>query len=115
MSTTEHETAAPEQVELHPPGEHEHPDDRRYVEIAIILGILTALEVATYFFDDTLGDALIPSLMVLMVIKFFMVAAWFMHLKFDTRLFTRMFLGGLVLAAGVYLVMLTMFEFWQDG
>jgi hypothetical protein len=35
-----------------------------------------------------------------------------MHLKFDSKLFTTMFVAGLAFAIGVYVVMLTMFEFW---
>ena len=103
-------------VETHERGDvhtHEHPSDKKYVEIALILGLITAAEVATYFVD--IGDALIPTLMVMMVAKFFMVGAWFMHLKFDFRLYTRMFVAGLVLAVAVYIAMLTAFEFWVDG
>jgi cytochrome c oxidase subunit 4 len=92
---------------------HDHPGDRKYVEIAIILAVLTALEVATYFFEEELGRSLVPILMVLMVVKFFLVAAWFMHLKFDSRLFTRMFVAGLVLATAVYIVMLLVFQIWS--
>jgi cytochrome c oxidase subunit 4 len=114
MSTAE--TVEP--TEAHDPADHDvdthdHPGDRKYVEIAIILAILTALEVATYFFEEELGDALIPILMVMMVVKFFLVAAWFMHLKFDSRLFSRLFVAGLVLASAVYIAMLAAFEFWS--
>ena len=37
-----------------------------------------------------------------------------MHLKFDTRLFTRLFLAGLILAVAVYLIMLTAMQFFGD-
>ena len=45
---------------------HEHPSDRKYVEIAIILTIITAIEVAIYYvewFHDS--GALVPTLIVL--------------------------------------------------
>jgi cytochrome c oxidase subunit 4 len=48
-----------------------------------------------------------------MVVKFAMVAGWFMHLRFDSNLFTRMFVSGLLLAVLVYLGMLTMFQFFS--
>ena len=94
--------------------EHEHPSDRQYVKIALILGALTALEVATYFESvHNLNDAaLYVILVVLMVLKFIYVVAWFMHLKFDSVLFQRIFVAGIVLALGVYLVMLTAFRIW---
>ncbi|MDG2428625.1 MAG: cytochrome C oxidase subunit IV family protein [Acidimicrobiales bacterium] len=102
-----------------PAGEHEgehddHPTDRKYVEVAIVLGIVTALEVATYFVEMP-GAVLIPMLMLMMVFKFFYVAAWFMHLRFDSPMFTKFFVTGLVLATIVYATMLTVFEFWHKG
>ena len=93
---------------------HEHPSDREYVKIALILGVLTALEVFTYFESvHNLGDAaLYVVLIVLMILKFIYVVAWFMHLKFDSVLLRRIFVAGVVLALGVYLVMLTAFRIW---
>ena len=89
---------------------HEHPSDLAYVKVALILGAITAVEVLTYFVD--FGGALIPSLMVMMVVKFWLVANWFMHLKFDKPIFSRLFVAGLILAVGVYIVALSAFEFW---
>ena len=94
--------------------DHDHPSDNKYIQIAAILAVLTALEVATYFVNMP-GAVLIPALMVMMVVKFFLVAAWFMHLRFDSRMFTRFFVTGLVLATTVYLITLTVFEFWTKG
>ena len=102
-------------------GEHEsqidhdgpgHPSDRSYVGIAVILAALTALEVATFYVEEQLGGLLVPALMVMMVVKFAMVVMWFMHLRFDANLFTRVFVSGLVLAIGVYAATLTTFRFW---
>ena len=94
--------------------EHEHPSDWAYVKIALILGVITAVEVVTYF--ETVffswGRFLVPSLLLMMVVKFWLVATWFMHLKFDNPIFSKMFVGGLVLAVGVYVATLTAFEFW---
>ena len=89
---------------------HDHPSDWAYIKIALILAVVTAVEVLTYFVE--FGDALIPSLMIMMVVKFWLVAAWFMHLRFDKPIFSGMFVGGLVLAAGVYVITLAAFEFW---
>ncbi len=109
-----HEEAMPEAHADEHADDHEHPSDRQYVKIALILGALTALEVFTYFESvHNLGDAAIyVVLIVLMVLKFIYVVAWFMHLKFDSVLFRRVFVTGIVLALGVYLVMLTAFRIW---
>lgn len=86
-----------------------HPTPREYVNIAIMLAILTALEVSTYFVD--FGRIAIPLLIILMIIKFIMVASFFMHLKFDSKLFGRMLYGGLILALGLYAVTLIILFF----
>jgi cytochrome c oxidase subunit 4 len=81
-----------------------------YVKIAIILAIITALEVSTYYID--FGPFFMPSLMIMMVVKFVMVVSYFMHLKFDNKIFSWMFYGGLFLAIGVYIAALSTFKFF---
>jgi cytochrome c oxidase subunit 4 len=93
---------------------HAHPSDRSYVGIAVILALITAAEVATFYLEDSLGGILIPALLVMMTVKFVMVAGWFMHLRFDSNLFTRMFVSGLVLAVLVYLAALATFQFFSE-
>lgn len=67
-----------------------------YWMIGIILAVLTGLEVAAYYME--LGSFEIPLLLGLSVLKFILVVAFFMHLKFDSRLFTLVFGAGMVLA-----------------
>lgn len=91
--------------------EHDHGlTDAGYVKIAIILAIITALEVSTYYVD--FGPFFMPALLVMMVIKFVMVVSYFMHLKFDKRVFSLMFYTGLGLALFVYFVALATFKFF---
>lgn len=90
----------------------DHPSDRSYVGIALVLAVLTAAEVATFYFEEQLGALLVPALIVMMIVKFFLVIMWFMHLRFDHNLFTRVFVSGLVLAVGVYIVTLLTFKFF---
>ena len=113
MNSADTTPATSAEIEDHG-SDHEHPSDAKYIQIAAVLAVLTALEVATYFVEMPTA-ALVPALMVMMVIKFFLVAAWFMHLRFDSRMFTRFFVTGLVLASTVYLITLTVFEFWTKG
>jgi cytochrome c oxidase subunit 4 len=91
---------------------HAHPSDLRYIKVAIVLAVITAAEVAVYYFDIS-DAALTVLLMPMMIAKFAIVAGYFMHLKFDSPLFTRMFVAGLAFAVVVYLVMLTAFRFWE--
>jgi cytochrome c oxidase subunit 4 len=82
-----------------------------YVKVALILAALTALEVATYFVD--FGPFFMPVLLVLMCVKFFIVVSYFMHLKFDSKIFSFMFYAGLFLAVGVYAAALATFKFFS--
>ncbi len=84
-----------------------HPTPQEYVRIALILAALTALEVSTYYFE--FGAAAIPLLIALMVIKFVMVAGFFMHLRFDTKLFGRFMYTGLGFAVVLYTATLLIF------
>ena len=54
-----------------------------------------------------------PALLIMMAIKFFMIASIFMHLKFDNKIFSFMFYTGLVLAIFVYCVFLFTFQFFR--
>jgi cytochrome c oxidase subunit 4 len=93
---------------------HAHPSDRTYVGVAIILALITAAEVITFYVEDTLGSFLAPILIAMMIVKFVIVGGWFMHLKFDSNLFTRLFVAGVVLAVVVYVATLAMFEYFGD-
>ncbi len=85
-----------------------HPTPRLYIEIAVALAVLTAMEVSVSFIE--IGPAFIPTLIILMTIKFILVAGWFMHLKFDTGVYTRFMVGGLLLAIFLYTVVLLAFS-----
>jgi cytochrome c oxidase subunit IV len=100
-------------VTHHPaPEHHDHPSDGKYIQIALILGAITAVEVAASYID--IGKVFVPLLVVCMVAKFAIVAAWFMHLRFDNSLFTRVFVSGIVLAIGVYIAFLTSLNIFSD-
>ena len=84
---------------------HGHPGPVKYVLIAIVLAVVTGIEVGLYYIN--LPDGLLVALLLgLAFIKFSMVAAYFMHLKFDSRLLRRLFMTGILLAAAVYTVAL---------
>jgi len=87
-------------------GEHgAHPTDAQYVRIALILAVVTAIEVGLYYtsFSQTATNAV---LLGLAAIKFVMVAAYFMHLKFDNHILRRLFTAGFVLAVFCYIAYL---------
>ena len=85
-----------------------HPGPRQYVGVAVVLAIITAIEVAIYYVP-ALEDLLVPFLIAFSFIKFVLVAMFFMHLRFDNRIFRRLFITGLVLAFVVFAVVLATF------
>jgi cytochrome c oxidase subunit 4 len=87
----------------------EHPSAKEYIRIGIILGVLTALEVTSYYVDVSTA-ILIPTLFVLAFVKFVIVVLWFMHLRFDDRRYARFFVMGLALAFTLYLIVLISFR-----
>jgi cytochrome c oxidase subunit IV len=89
---------------------HAHPGPRQYVLIAVVLVILTGVEVAVSYLDGHVNaNVLIFVLASMASIKFFLVAAWYMHMKQDSAVFRRLFVAGLLLATVVYGILLLFF------
>ena len=111
MSTTTDETPVvdDDDHEAHA----DHPSDLLYVKVALLLGVITAAEVGTYFIEEASTTLLVGVLFPMMIAKFLIVTAYFMHLKYDNPLFRRLFFFGLILAVIVFLIMLSTFEFWN--
>ena len=105
-ATPELEAGAPSGLALvHHAPEHSHPSPVKYVGIAILLAVITGLEVALYYIP--MPEALMVTfLMVLAVLKFTMVGAFFMHLKFDSPMLRKLFITGIILAGVVYTIAL---------
>ena len=74
-----------------------------------MLAILTAVEVAV-FYVEVLEPAFLPIFLILSVAKFALVVLFYMHLKFDSRLFSGVFVGGLLLAISVAVVLMALFQ-----
>ncbi len=85
-----------------------HPEVRDYVQIAVALCVVIALELTVYYLLAPVA-LVVPLLGIFAAIKFFIIGSWFMHLRFDSRIFRRLFLSGLVLAVSVFLATLLMF------
>jgi cytochrome c oxidase subunit 4 len=84
-----------------------HPTEGQYVLIAGILAVLTGVEVALSYLKVGGSQGITNgALLVLAAIKFAMVAAFFMHLRFDKPIVRRLFVTGLILAILVYLAYL---------
>ena len=99
---------------------HDHPGWKTYTAIALILFALTALEVLTYeVHDGTITGAIasfvdpifVLLLVVLSALKFALVAAFYMHLKNDSPLFSGAFVFPILIAVVVILALFTLFTY----
>ena len=86
-----------------------HPTPLTYFKVAMALVVLTAAEVGI-FYVEALGWGIVPVLVGLAGAKFALVAMFYMHLKYDSRLFTGIFVGGLLLAVLVFLSVMALFK-----
>lgn len=88
----------------------EHPTWSVYWKVAVILTVLTAAEVWVYyipgFFDSNL---FIPTLLILAALKFIIVVLFYMHLRYDHRLFRALFTGPLIIAMSTMVALLFLF------
>ena len=85
--------------------------DLLYVKVAAVLVVLTAIEIyATY--ADYLGHFFLPLMLCLMSTKFVLVVLFFMHLRWDSKLFGRLFWAGAFLAIAVYVGALATFQYF---
>ena len=94
----------------HEPGAHSHPGPGTYVVIGVILAIITGVEVYVYT-EETFRAALSFILVGLSAVKFILVVGFFMHLRFDNKLFTAMFGFGLLIAVMVVSALLLLFSY----
>ncbi len=83
-----------------------HPGPMEYVQVGLVLAVITCIEVAIYYVDMP-RKPFITALILLSAAKFSLVVLFFMHLKFDSRLFSTAFVAGFALAFSIFAVVLT--------
>ena len=92
-------------IEELPKEEHRSPS--QYVLIGAVLSGLTAMEISLYYMEGSLNRTLLMvGLYGIAAIKFFLVAAYFMHLKDDPKVFRRWFILGGTSALVLFTVVL---------
>ena len=100
--------------------EHAHPGPALYLRVAVILFVMTALEVLAFEVSHRPGMPLHELvqpllnwiLIILSAAKFALVAMFYMHLKQDSKLFTNLFVWPIVLAAVLILMLIVLKILW---
>ena len=90
---------------------HEHPTWKQYKWVALILTLITIVEVWVYYIPSFVASKLfVPSLLIMSAVKFAIVVMFYMHLKYDHKLFRALFTGPLIIAIVTILVLLLLFQ-----
>jgi cytochrome c oxidase subunit IV len=92
-------------------GAHEtHPSRAGlYTGIFVILFVVTGVEVAVTYVPGLSHTVLAAILLALAALKFFLIASFYMHLKYDSRVFAAFFILGLIIATGMLFSFLALF------
>jgi cytochrome c oxidase subunit 4 len=93
------------------PDEHQHhPTAGTYFKVAVILTIITIVEVWVYYIPSFVASRLfVPSLLIMSAFKFVIVVMFYMHLKYDHKLFRALFTGPLLIAIGTVIGLMFLF------
>ena len=76
---------------------HAHPTPRDYWLIALILAVITGAEVSVTYIN-ALDSVVAPLLITMSAAKFAIVVGYFMHLKYEQRIYRNLFLMGIIAA-----------------
>ena len=88
----------------------EHPTWSVYWKVAVILTVLTAMEVWVYYIPAFVAtDWFVPTLLILAAMKFVIVVLFYMHLRYDHKLFRVLFTGPLIIAMSTIVALLFLF------
>jgi cytochrome c oxidase subunit IV len=98
-------------IDVHAMGEvHEHPTWKQYKWVAVILTLITVVEVWCYYIPSFVASPMfVPTLLIMSAVKFAIVVLFYMHLKYDHRLFKALFTGPLIIAISTLLALLLLF------
>ena len=106
----EHRHPTVDEAGLHAMGEvHEHPSWKQYKWVALILTLVTVVEVWIYYTPFRQSSLFAPVLLIMSAAKFATVVAFYMHLKYDHKLFRVLFTGPLFIAACTLLALMFLF------
>lgn len=105
---------APDELPMLPGEIRPHASPFQYVMIAVVLCVLTAVEVGMYYLEGEIPTALLVGiLLALALVKFVMVASLYMHLASDKPIFKRFFITGGIGAVVLYTIVLTTLHIWD--
>jgi cytochrome c oxidase subunit 4 len=109
-------------VASHAHEDHAHPTPGLYLKVALVLFVLTALEVLAFEaargglgagVRPVIEPIVVELLIVLSAAKFALVAMFYMHLKQDPKLLANIFVMPLAIAAVIIGALIILFSYWR--
>jgi cytochrome c oxidase subunit 4 len=86
-----------------------HPDWGTYKWVALILTVITIFEVWVYYTPFQQSRLFVPVLLFMSALKFAIVVMFYMHLKYDSKIFRALFIGPLIIAVTTVIALLFLF------
>ena len=87
-----------------------HASVSTYINVAIVLAVITAVEVATFYIPRIPNGILVTSLLLMSAVKFVLVVGFFMHLRYDPPIMRSLFIGPLIIAICIILALMALFS-----
>jgi cytochrome c oxidase subunit 4 len=89
---------------------HEHPTWSTYWKVALFLTLITVAEVWAYYIPALVASRVfVPGLLIMSAVKFATVVMFYMHLKYDHKLFRALFVGPFLIASATMMGLLFLF------
>jgi cytochrome c oxidase subunit 4 len=89
--------------------EHEHPTWSTYWKVAVVLTVITVVEVWIYYTPFKFSRLFVPTLLMMSAVKFATVVLFYMHLKYDHKLFRALFTGPFIIAGTTMIGLMFLF------
>ncbi len=87
-----------------------HPTWATYKWVALWLTLITVAEVWAYYIPSFVASkAFVPILLTMSAVKFAIVVMFYMHLRYDHKLFRALFTGPLLVAMATLVALLFLF------
>ncbi len=97
--------------DAHQAAHGDHPTAATYVKVGVLLTAITVAEVWAYYVPSLVAmkGVFVTLLLTLSAIKFFTVVAFYMHLKYDHKLFRFLFTGPFIVAGMTMMILMFLF------
>lgn len=97
--------------DAHAAAHGDHPTAATYFKVGAVLTAITVVEVWAYYIPSLVAarGLFVSLLLILSAVKFFTVVMFYMHLKYDHKIFRALFTGPFIIAALTMIILMFLF------